>query len=52
MLGHDVKSWVVEMMMPSGGGGGGDRDGRWGRAGGRRPEHVEGPDAVTSGEGS
>ena len=36
--------------MPSGGGGGGDQDGRWRHAGGRRPECVEGPDAVTSGE--
>jgi hypothetical protein len=32
--------------MPSGG----DQDGRWRHAGGRRPECVEGPDAVTSGE--
>jgi hypothetical protein len=36
--------------MPSDGGGGGDQDGRWRRAGGRRPERIEGPDAVTSGE--
>jgi hypothetical protein len=36
--------------MPSGGGGGGDRDGRWRHAGGRGPERVEGPNAVTSGE--
>jgi hypothetical protein len=36
--------------MPSGGGGGGDQDGRWRHADGRRPECVEGPDAVTSGE--
>jgi hypothetical protein len=36
--------------MPSGGGGGGDQDGGWRHAGGRRPECVEGPDAVTSGE--
>jgi hypothetical protein len=32
---------VTETTMPSGGGGGGDQDGRWGRAGGRRSEHVE-----------
>jgi hypothetical protein len=31
------------------GGGGGDRDERWRHVGGGRPEHVEGPDAVTSG---
>jgi hypothetical protein len=37
-------------MMPSGGGGGGDQDGRWRRAGGRRPKRVEAPDAVTSGK--
>jgi hypothetical protein len=36
--------------MPSGGGGGGDQDERWIHACGRRPEHVEGPNAVTSGE--
>jgi hypothetical protein len=36
--------------MPSCGGGGGDQDGRWRRAGGRGPERVEGPDAVTTGE--
>jgi hypothetical protein len=36
--------------MPSGGGGGGDQGGRWRRAGGRGLEHVEGSDAVTSGE--
>jgi hypothetical protein len=34
--------------MPSGGGGR-DQDGRWRHAGGRVPERVEGPDAVTSG---
>jgi hypothetical protein len=36
--------------MPSGGVGGGDQDERCTRACGRGPEHVEGPDAVTSGE--
>jgi hypothetical protein len=34
----------------SGGGGGGVQDGRWRRAGGGRPECVEGPRAVTAGE--
>jgi hypothetical protein len=38
------------MTMSSDGGGGGEQDMRWRRAGGRRPERVEGPDAVTSGE--
>jgi hypothetical protein len=37
--------------MPSGRGGGGDQGGSWRRAGGGRPERVEGPDAVTSGAG-
>jgi hypothetical protein len=41
---------VAKTTMPSGGGGGGDHDGRWRRAGGRRPKRVEGTDAVTSGE--
>jgi hypothetical protein len=36
--------------MPSGAGGGGDQDGGRRHAGGRRPECVEGPDAVTTGE--
>jgi hypothetical protein len=36
--------------MPSGGGSGGDHDGRWRRAGGRRSERVEGPNAVTTGK--
>jgi hypothetical protein len=31
---------MAETIMPSGGGGGGDQDRRWGRAGGRRSEHV------------
>jgi hypothetical protein len=34
----------------SGGGGGGVQDGRWRRAGGGRPECVEGPRAITAGE--
>jgi hypothetical protein len=34
------------MTMPSGG----DQDGRWRRAGGRRPERVEGLDVVTERE--
>jgi hypothetical protein len=41
---------VAETTTPSGGDGGGDQDGRWRHAGGRGPECVEGPDAVTSGE--
>jgi hypothetical protein len=49
-FGHDVRSWMVETTMPSGGGGGGDQDRWWRRTGGRRPEHVEGPGAVTAGE--
>jgi hypothetical protein len=43
---------MSETMMPSGGGGGGDQGRRRRRAGGGWPERVEGPRAVTSGEGS
>jgi hypothetical protein len=38
--------------MPSGGGGGGDQGRRQRCAGGGGPERVEGPRAVTAGEGS
>jgi hypothetical protein len=37
--------------MPSGGEGGGDQSGWGGRAGGGRPKRVEGPRAITTGEG-
>jgi hypothetical protein len=43
---------MSETMMPSGGGGGGDQDRRRRRAEGGWPERVEGPQAVTAGEGS
>jgi hypothetical protein len=42
---------MVETTMPRGGGGGGDQGGWGGRAGGGRPESVEGPRAITAGEG-
>jgi hypothetical protein len=42
---------MVETTMPSGGGCGGDQDGWGGHAGGGRPKRVEGPQAVTAGEG-
>jgi hypothetical protein len=44
---------MSETTMPSGGGGGGgDQGRRWRHAGGGWPERVEGPRAVTAGEGS
>jgi hypothetical protein len=43
---------MSETTMPSGGGGGGDQGRRRRRAGGGGPERVEGPRAVTAGEGS
>ena len=43
---------MSETTMPSGGGGGGDQGRRRRRAGGGGLERVEGPRAVTAGEGS
>jgi hypothetical protein len=43
---------MSETMMPSGGGGGGDQGRRRRRTRGGWPERVEGPRAVTAGEGS
>jgi hypothetical protein len=43
---------MSETTMLSGGGGGGDQGKRWRRAGGEWPERVEGPRAITAGEGS
>jgi hypothetical protein len=43
---------MSETTMPSGGGGGGDQGRRRSRAEGGWPERVEGPRAVTAGEGS
>jgi hypothetical protein len=42
---------MAETTMPSDGGGGGDQGRGRRRAGGGWPERVEGPRAVTAGEG-